>query len=265
MSFKNINIQIGSISNEEIVLFTKHLAVTLKSGINIIDALDMLLDPNQVKMSSMITDIMEHIKAGQALHETLEKHKKYFSDIYINLVKTGELSGNLEDNLSYLTEQLQKSQELKKKVKSAMIYPAFVIAAVFGLGFSVAIFVLPKILPLFKSLNVELPITTRMLIFTAELFQSHGLLIFIASTFAVLFFSFLLRREFIKPLTHRLVMITPIVRMIIKNVNLQSLSHTMSILLKSGITVDYALQIVMHSSHNVVYKNAIKRLGSRLD
>jgi type IV pilus assembly protein PilC len=256
----NINIEIGGIKPVDIMLFTKHLSVTLQSGLTLVDALEILVDQSKGKMQQVVEKLLDTVKSGEPFYEALKQQPKYFSAIYVNMVKSGELSGTLDQNLKKLTRQLEKSYALKKKIKSAMIYPIMIFVAVFALGVSVAIFILPKILPLFKTLDVELPLTTRGLIYVAETFEAHGLAIFIGLIVFMIFSFWLLKRDFVKPFTHRLVLKIPLVNKIIMNINLERFNHTFGSLLESGLPLNQSLKITADATDNRVYKKAVQNL-----
>ncbi len=250
----------GGVRDTDILLFTKHLSIALKTGLTIVDALDMLHDQAAGKMKKIIGEIKSTVCSGNPFHAALADQQKYFSPLYVSMVKTGELAGTLEGNLSHLADNLWKNHELKQKVKSAMMYPGLVFIAIVGLGFSISLFVLPKIIPLFKTLDVKLPITTRGLLFIANLFAAHGISISIGFIIFVIFLGWLLRQNFVKPITHRMILILPIVSTIVKNVNIARFTSTMSTLLASGITVDTGLQIIVESTQNRSYQKALKSL-----
>jgi type IV pilus assembly protein PilC len=252
------SIVLGGISENELLLFTKNLAVTLKSGLTLSDGLDVLLDQAKGKLKVVLEDILSTVQSGESLHIALEKYPQYFSPIYINLVKTGEMAGTLEENLVHLGLQMQKTHELKGKVKSALMYPILIFVAVFGLGMAMALFVLPQILPLFQSLDMELPLTTRMLIFTAELFENYGIWISIASLVGIVIFILAIRNNTIKPYWHKFLLRIPIVNTIIKQVNIEKSSYTLGSMLKSGIPLNEALTITADATENRVYRTAIK-------
>lgn len=253
----NIEINIGGVKDVDIMLFTKHLAVALKSGVALIDALEILEEQAKGKMRNIIIDLSTSIRGGDSFHTALQKHQKYFSAIYLNMIRSGEASGTLAENLERLSKELKKSLQLKKKVKSAMIYPAIVFFAVFGLGMSVALFVLPKILPLFRTLDVDLPLTTKWLITIAEIFEAQGIRILLISIIAIIAFLWLIRRNFVKPFTHALVLKIPVVSTIVKNVNLERFNRTMGTLLDTGLTIDESLKITSQVLENRSYKKAL--------
>lgn len=253
-------ISFGSVSDEDILLFTKHLSVALRAGLTIVDGLDMLHEQNTGKMKKILGEIKNTVNSGKPFYEALSAHGKTFSPLYVSMVKTGELTGNLESNLTHLAQNLWKNHELKQKIKSAMMYPSLVFIAVVGLGFSISIFVLPKILPLFKTLDVELPLTTKGLIFIADLFATHGLSLSIGFFAFVIVAGWLLKQNFVKPVTHRIILVLPIVKTIVKNLNIARFTNTLSTLLSSGMTVDTSLQIIVESTQNRLYKNALQTL-----
>lgn len=254
----NKEIDLGRIKDVDILTFTKQLATTIKSGLTISEGLDILQDQSRPKMRRIIEEISTDVETGMPFHQALRKHSDHFSQVYINMVRSGELSGTLEENLFRLTVSLQKSYQLKKKIKSAMIYPILIFVAIFGLGMSVGIFVLPKLLPLFNTLNIELPFTTKVLLFLAEAFQNHGALIFFGTTGLIVFLIWFFRRQFIKPFTHNLILKLPIVKKIIKNVNLEKFNRSMGTMLESGLTLNQTLRIVAMGTNNVVYRKAIE-------
>lgn len=253
----NKEIFIGGVKQVDILLFTKHLSVTLESGLTLVEGLEILRDQAKGKMKMIINQIHETVYSGKSFNEALKEHSKYFSAIYINMVKSGELSGTLQENLSRLSEQLNKKLKVQKKIKSAMLYPTFIFIAIFGLGMSVAIFVLPKILPLFRILNVELPLTTRGLMYVAELFETKGLYIFFGTIFGITFLIWFFRSNFMKPVSHRIILKIPIISNIIIKINLERFLYTLGTLLESGIALDQAIKITTAATDNRVYKKII--------
>jgi type IV pilus assembly protein PilC len=252
------SIVLGGISDNELLHFTKNLAVTLKSGLTLADGLDVLYDQAKGRLKTVLDDVLNTVRSGEQLHTALEKYPKYFTPIYINLVKTGEMAGTLEENLMHLAEQMKKTHELKAKVKSAMMYPLLILVAVLGLGMAVSFFVLPQILPLFESLEMELPLTTKILLFFARLFEDHGLMIALGTFGTIIGFFLAIRQEYIKPLWHRFLLRIPIINTIIKQVNVQKISYTLGSMLKSGISINEALGITADATENRVYRKVLR-------
>jgi type IV pilus assembly protein PilC len=253
----SMEINIGGVKHGDIMLFTKHLSVALKSGLTMIEALDMLSEEASGKMKKVLISIMQVIQSGRPLNEALAQYPKYFTTVYVSLVKTGEVSGTVEENLEHLAEQLRKQHEMRQKVKSAMMYPMMILFATVGLGLSVATFVLPKIVPLFSTLDVELPASTRLLIWIADLFTNYGFWIFVATVAGFMFTGWLIKRKFMYPLVHKLYIKMPVIGPIVVAINLESFTRTFGTLLSSGVPLDDSLNITVEATENYIYKKAI--------
>jgi type IV pilus assembly protein PilC len=253
----NLEIDFSGVSDLDILTFTKHLSVSLKSGLTLSEGIDIVLDQAKGKWRKMLLDISDMVKAGSPLYKALDVYSKYFTSIYVSTVKSGELSGTLARNLERLSKQLYKSRKLKKKIKSAMIYPMFIFVAVVGLGFSVAIFVLPKILPLFKMLGTEIPLTTRWLIAIAELFESHALAIIFGFIGLCIFLTWFLTRNFVKPVTHRIILRIPVFGKLSKNIIIERFTRNLGTLLNSGVPIASSLKISREAMDNREYNGAL--------
>ena len=138
------------------------------------------------KLKAIIKKTLAKIEGGAKFSDALSDYPYVFSSFYINMIRAGELSGTLEENLSHLATQLQKDFELRRRVKSALLYPAVVLVSTFIVGLGVAIFIMPRLATLFRSLKYELPLSTRILIATADFFQKYsyyvaGIIIFLTA------------------------------------------------------------------------------------
>ncbi|NQT50349.1 type II secretion system F family protein, partial [Candidatus Kuenenbacteria bacterium] len=249
---KNI---IGWVTQKEILFFTKNLSIMLRSGSTLSEALKILHDQSKAKLEVILSDVIQMTQKGVELSQALSKHKKTFSELYVNIVKIGEESGTLEKNLEYLADQLEKSYRLRKKILGAMLYPAIIIIGILLLGFGITFFILPKISNMFKNFRVELPWSTKILIFISDFFQNYGLWAILGGIAIVIFLSWFLRTKFVKPFTHKVILILPICKSISKNFNLSMFYRSLSILLKSGVTIDEGIKICTKTISNVHYKN----------
>ena len=151
----------SSISSQERVNFTKNLAVMLQSGIAINDALVSLADQSESpRLSAIITRIRNDVENGMQLSVAFAKETDAFGVIFISLIKAGEASGTLQGNLHFLADWLGRNADLKREVGAATLYPKLVFGASLLLGGSLAVFILPKLVPLFTGMKVELPMMT---------------------------------------------------------------------------------------------------------
>ncbi len=254
----------GGISQKAILLFTKNLAIMLKSGSTLSEALAVLQKQATAKLKILLTGIIEKTNKGVEFSLALSKYPKTFSEIYINIIKIGEQSGTLEKNLEYLADQLDKSYKLHKKIVSAMLYPAIVITGILFLGIGIAVFILPKISRLFKSFRVELPWSTKALIAVSDFIQNHGLLTLIVAVMIIVLFIFLSRQKFVKPFTHKLFLMIPLIKQISRNSNLSMFYRSLSILLNSGVTIDEGMRICTKTINNVHYQKHLEIVNSKI-
>lgn len=255
------SISFGRVKLIDKALFIKHLGTMIKSGINMNEALEVIAEQtNSGKFKKIIENVVEQIKAGQPLAKALERYPKVFDPLFVNIIKVGEESGTLEGNLDYLASELEDRLELRRNMKSAAFYPVIVLLATFGLGLVLTYFVLPKITRLFDTLSFELPLTTRILLGTATLIENHGGLILLGIIGFIVGFRLLISQKLVKPLWHMLLIKSPIIGGILINYNLVMITRTLSILLKSGITIDYAIGITIETTSNEVYKKKLKYL-----
>ncbi|MBF8280251.1 MAG: type II secretion system F domain, type IV pilus assembly protein PilC [Candidatus Magasanikbacteria bacterium] len=248
----------GTVSHLEKLLFTKNLSVMIRAGITLVDGLAILQDQAVGKFKKILTNILATVGSGQPLAMALAKYPRVFSPVFVQVIRTGEASGTLDSSLEQLAVQLTKEQELRQRVRSAMMYPTLVLVATVGLGFALAYFVLPQLSNLFLSLNIDLPLSTKILLFLARSFQRYGLWIIVGFVLIVMAFIWLLRQRFVKPITHRIILVTPLFKSLSLKINMARFCRTLGTLLQSGLPIDQALAITSEVLTNYVYRQAVK-------
>lgn len=247
----------GHVKLLEKVMFAKHLSVMIKAGMSIDGALEVLRDNASPVMARTLTDVLAHVRKGNTLASALKEHSKDFDKLFVNMVAAGEKGGNLAKNLELLSIQQKKFYELKNKIKAASLYPTIIIIAIVGLTAVVSKFVLPKIVGFFNTLNFELPITTRILISSANFFSKYWLWMLIAIVLFMIVWRVLLRFRASRLQIHQFYLKTPIFGKLTANMNLALFCRTLSSLLSSGITIDQSLQITADTMTSEVYKKNI--------
>lgn len=244
------------VSSLDVLFFTKHLAVMLKSGIPLSESLATLKDQTKNPVfKDVMADIQADVENGQSLDSALSKHNHIFSSFYISLIGIGEKSGNLEENLEYLSLQLKKTYDFNKKIQGAMLYPKLILAATVIMGMFMSLFVLPKLVDLFKSLDVKLPLSTKILLFVANIMKNFGILIVAGFAGIAVLISLLLRTALIKPKWHKLILSLPIIGTLNQNIQLTAFCRNLGIMLKSGLTITDALKTQLAATDNLVYKD----------
>ena len=246
------------VSLNEKVLFVKHLSIAVKSGMTLISGIQMIRTQTKSPSLKKILDtVIRDLDNGIFLSVSLEKYISVFGELFINIIRVGETSGTLTENLNYLADEIKKSDSLRKKVRGAMIYPAVVLGATFGMSGTMILFVFPKIMPIFQSLKVELPITTKIFIGFANLFINYWLISILSFIGLIILFILLKKITIVRYYIHLLILKLPIFGKIIRSVNVANMTRTMSLLLNSGIQIVEAITITSKTTVNLVYKKEL--------
>lgn len=240
------------------IFIARNLSLLLKSGISLTEALTILYNQFYKKgLKVIFKEIIEEVNNGQYLSVALQKFSHLFGNFFITLIHIGELSGNLIENLDYIAEELKKIQTLKKKIISYLIYPAFVIMVIFIVALVLILFVLPKILPIFESLNLELPLITKIFIKISNFFINYFFHIFIIFSLTLVLLFLSLKNRVIRFFYQTLIMGIPFLGTMVKKYVLLEFSRNLASLLNSGVKIIEALKITGESLNNLVYQQKI--------
>ncbi len=240
------------------VFFADHLRVMVRSGISLSEALRTLAEQTtNRRLKKVLTEIKIGLEAGETLSTHLSKYPDIFSKTFVSMVSAGEISGTLENNLEELATQMRKEHQLRSRVKSALSYPIIIVVATIGILTMLVVYVLPKLLDIFKEFKANLPLPTVILIGVVEFVQAHGLLILIVLLiiiFALIMFG---RTKNGKNIFHGILLRLPIFGPVVLKINLARFSRTFSSLLKTDIPVVQGLEITAETLSNVHYKKAV--------
>lgn len=248
------------------LFFTKHLSIMTKSGITIAEAIETIAaQTKSSKFHKVLLEVSRDIRNGQSLATALKRHEDVFDQFYVSLIEVGEESGTIDENLKFLATQLAKEYALRKKIQGALLYPAIVLTAVFLIGIGMSLFVLPKLIDLFASLNVTLPITTKILLFFAGLMKNHGILIVSGFVILVFLFRILTMLPVVRPYWDKIKLSFPIFGELLNNQQLATMCRNLGIMLKSGLPITKSLDIQHQASDNHVYKRYIKNIQKSVD
>ncbi|OGG43917.1 hypothetical protein A3G50_02810 [Candidatus Jorgensenbacteria bacterium RIFCSPLOWO2_12_FULL_42_11] len=253
----------SKVSLQDQIIFAKHLAIMLQAGMPILDSLTML--KKQQKKSKPFFKILEQliidVDSGQSLSSGLDRFRQIFGNLFINVIRVGETSGTLPENLNYIVEELQKKQSLNRKIKGAMVYPVIILIAVFAIVGILIFVVFPKILPLFNSLKVKLPLATRLLLFGYNVISENWLLIILGLFAAFIGFWLMLKNKKVKFYLDHFLLKLPFLGSMATNINMANLTRTLSLLLKSGIKIVDSLETTANSLSNSVYQRELKKVA----
>lgn len=255
----------SSISTQGRVDFAKSLAIMLKSGIAIDEALTSLAEQSESpKFKKIILKVRTDIENGLPLSVAFGREKQTFGPIFVSLVKAGEESGTLQANFVFLADWLSRNADLQREVAAATLYPKLVFGAATLLGSCLAIFILPKLVPLFGQLNVELPLITRILLAISLYLQTYWFISAIGLFFfgTLLFFSNRVYK--IRKIYHYSYIHMPFMGILLRNYQLALITQLFGMLLQSGISINESVDIVSEAVTNIQYKEAIKEIQSSI-
>ncbi|MEK7584193.1 MAG: type II secretion system F family protein [Patescibacteria group bacterium] len=249
---------VGIVSLKEKMLFVKHLSLMIKSGMVLDESIEALYDQSRGRMKMILARLLEMVRKGNLLSDGLGLYPYTFNEFFVNMIRVGEQSGSMEENLINLAVKLKKDHDLRSKVRSALMYPTIVLFALLGLGITLSILILPKLIGFFKSLTVDIPTTTKVFIVMAEFIQSYWLIGSIAFLALLIAIAVMNKTQLTKAAIHFVVLNLPIARSFSKTSNLSNFCRSMNLMLKGGMTIDEALDIMTRALNNVLYERRIK-------
>lgn len=238
----------------EKMLFARYFALMLRAGLDVKRSLSALQQQTRNKaMRAAVEAVYQGIERGQTLADSMETYPNAFPSMFTGFVRVGETTGKLQETLEILAEQLHKEYDLRRAVRGGLLYPAVILIALVTVAVAMMIFVVPKLVDVFEGFNVELPLTTRILIAVSRFFQ-HYWYVAIGLTLLALVGSWLLwrLRSVRESLLHAL-LYAPIVGSIMQKVNLARFSRNLSSLLESGVPFVQALDILGENTPHPSY------------
>lgn len=242
------------VTQREITFFTKNFSVMLGAGLTVVEALIISEGQATGRLKHILHSVLEYVESGHSLADGFAKHKRHFSGIYIDIIHTGEISGTLSRNFAQLADRLEADLDLRRKIIGALLYPIIVVIALILLGTVLAVYVMPYIIRLFNSMSVPLPIITQWLLIGGGWLAKYWFLLLFLFFGSVVLFRIGVRFPLLESLWHRLILRLPLIGRVALKINLARITNTFGSLLRSGVPIAEALQTVMHSSTNHVYR-----------
>lgn len=247
-----------SVNRKDLVLFSRQLSTLISARVPLMQSLRILQDQITGRyLLSVIQELINSIENGESLSLALSKHPNVFGDVYVSLVKSGEISGSLDKSFAYLADQLEKDYELRSKVKGALTYPVFVIVALVVVGVLMFKFVLPKLTAVLEEQGGNLPSISVWLIAFTKFFDKFWWVVLLAFGVAILLIRFYVSTKQGRYFWDRLKINLPIVGDIFKKIYLARFARNLSTLVMGGIPIIKALQIIADVINNVIYKEIV--------
>lgn len=257
---------VGRLSVKDQTLFAKRLSFLIGAGVPVLESLHVLREQTTSKsVRKILKQVSKDVANGRFLSAALDRFRHHFGEFAINIIQVGESSGVLAQNLKYLAQELEKKEALRKKVVGAMVYPIFVTIATVGVTGLLTVYIFPKILPIFSSVGVTLPITTRILIAVSSFLQSYGLIL-VGVLFVLTIGLIIVHRNVaaFRIVSDRILLKIPISGRIMQFYNMANITRTFGLLLKSGSSIVDALQTTARTTRNRIYRRELERAAEHV-
>jgi len=252
---RNFRVEFGP-NRKDVLNFTNQLAVMVKAGINIKDALEGIASQEEKqKFRLIITDLKNQIEAGQSFSQALAEHPQVFSNLYINMVAAAEASGSLSSMLRKLTEYLDREHETRSQIKGAMVYPIIIAVMAVAVVIFLLCFVLPRFAAVFAGKEDLLPLPTKILMASSAFMRGYWFVILPALAAAVWVFIYFVGTAVGRAWWDRTKLALPLVKTLCRNLYISRSLHTMGVLVQAGVPILNTIAITAQIAGNVLYRD----------
>lgn len=254
------------VKSQEVITFAKNLSVMIDAGLSVSRALVILTKQSKNKnLIAVLETLNTSVVSGETLSKSLEAQSDTFSNLFVSMVKAGEESGKLSSSLRIVADQLEKSQNLSKKIKGAMIYPGVIVSLMLVIGILLMVYMVPTLTETFKGLNITLPLPTRIIIAVSDFLRVNLLLTF--GTILVAFFGLIfgLKTQKGKNILDTVTLHMPLIKNMAKEVNAARTARTLSSLISSGVDIVSAIGIASDVLQNHYFKNLLVEAAQKVE
>ncbi|EGR0666372.1 type II secretion system F family protein [Vibrio cholerae] len=250
------------VKSKDITILTRQLATMLTTGVPIVQALKLVGDNHRkAEMKSILAQITKSVEAGTPLSKAMRTASAHFDTLYVDLVETGEMSGNLPEVFERLATYREKSEQLRAKVIKALIYPSMVVLVALGVSYLMLTMVIPEFESMFKGFGAELPWFTQQVLKLSHWVQAYSLWAFIAIAAAIFGLKALRKNSFqIRLKTSRLGLKFPIIGNVLAKASIAKFSRTLATSFAAGIPILASLKTTAKTSGNVHFETAINEV-----
>lgn len=255
------------ITQGDIAVFTRQLSTMMKAGLPLMQAFDIVAKGHSnANMTKMLLEVRNDVEQGNALADAFAKHPRYFDKFYVNLVGAGEAGGVLESLLDKLATYKEKTQAIKKKVKSALTYPIAIVVVAIVLIIVMMMFVLPEFGKVYQGMGAELPALTQFMMNISDFFVAYGWVIIIALIAAMFGLIQFHRNSFtFQKRVDAFLLKVPIFGDIVRKATIARWARTTATLFTAGVPLVEVLDSVAGASGNIIYEEATREIRSKVN
>jgi len=249
---------VAPIKTKDLVIFSRQFSVMVSASVPIVESLLILVDQtNNLSFKNMLSEIAFEVDGGAFLSDAFAKRPKIFSDFFVNIVRSGESSGKLDDVLNYLADEMEKNYDMASKIKGAMIYPIFISVALVCVAVVLMIYIIPSLTSTFADSGMELPWATRVIMALSNFLKKYIIMIIIFVIGLVIAVRFYAKTYGGKRNFDILKLRIPVFGKLFKYIYLMRFTRSLSTLLKGGVTITRSLEIVADVVGNTIYRELI--------
>ena len=263
-SAQNILPFLNSVKTHDKILFARNLAKMIDAGLPLTRGLSIMEKEASGEFKKVLQSLNESISKGTTLNDSMKKHPKVFSELFVSMVRAGEESGNLSLALQNVSLQMEKSYQLTKKIRGAMIYQIVIICLMVAIGILMMIYMVPTLTATFSGLGVDLPLSTRMIIWTSTFLISYYSLVIIGVIGLMFLITYLVKTVRGKRYIDIFLLKTPIIKDMVKQINSARTARALSSLISSGVDIVVAISVTKEVLQNSFYKEVLDEIEATI-
>ena len=245
-------------SREQLVIFTRQLSTMISAGVPLLESLEVLQEQADTPGFRMVLDnVINQVRGGSDLSTSLESFPKAFPGIYVSMVRAGEVSGQLDEILVRLAEYMEASEKLKRDIKAAMTYPVISLILVLGITMFLMVGIVPKFKDIFEQLDIDLPSLTKGVLGVSNLLQENIAVCAAVAVAGIVLFGMWKKTKSGLRASHWMLLHAPVFGPLFQKVALSRFARTFATLIKSGVPILGALEIVSETAGNVIISEVV--------
>jgi type IV pilus assembly protein PilC len=254
----------NSVKMHDKILFARNLSKMLDSGLPITRGLSIMEREAKGQFKKVLVDLNTALSRGDTLSDSMKAYPKVFSSLFVSMIKAGEESGNMSASLQNVALQMEKSYQLNRKIRGALMYPVIIICLMIAIGVLMMIYMVPTLTATFTSLGVALPLSTRIIIGTSNFLLSYSLFVLLGAVLLVLVFVYISRTDKGKRVADFVLLRVPIIGSMVKQINSARTTRTLSSLISSGVDIVVATGVTKDVLQNSYYKEVLDEIQATI-
>jgi type IV pilus assembly protein PilC len=264
---EKLNALLNRVGTKDLAIFSRQLAVLIESRVPIVRALKTIGEQAEnISIKNVCKIMTKDVQEGKSLSEAMEKHQNIFNNFFISVVSSGEASGDLTKALTYLADNIERNYELQQKIKGAMTYPVVILLAFIGIFFFLSVKVLPQLTQIFKETDMELPMTTEIIIVISDFMKVNWVLVLIATILIIVgIYFYFTKTDIGKRSFDNFVLKIPVIGDLVKYSYITRFAENFGVLIGQGVSIVKSLKIMAQIMDNVVYQNIMVKIMENVE